>query len=111
MMARYSPPPPGDVSPPVLWGDPAVVRERLGAAVKDLTFARDAMFFPTLSVQHYRQFMETNFGPARKLLNALDTADPAKAAALRSEIEEIAGQYFSDNIMRQDYLMTRAIKV
>jgi SAM-dependent methyltransferase len=33
-MLRYMPPPPPGVSPPPQWGDVAIVRERLGAAVK-----------------------------------------------------------------------------
>jgi SAM-dependent methyltransferase len=111
LMGKYAPPPPPGVSPPVQWGDPTVVRERLGAAVKDITFTRDAMLFQMLSVQHYRTFMEQNFGPAKKLFQALDASDPAKGAALRREIEELGAQYFENNTMRQDYLLTRAVKV
>jgi hypothetical protein len=86
------------------------VRERLGGAVKDLTFTRDTMLFQALSVQHFRLFMERNFGPAAKLLHMLDASDPAKGAALRGEMEELAAQYFENNTLRQDYLLTRAIK-
>ena len=39
-VARYLPPPPIPVAPPPLWGDPTVIRERLGAAVKDIVFDR-----------------------------------------------------------------------
>jgi len=111
LMGKYAPPPPPGVSPPVQWGDPTVVRERLGAAVKDITFARDAMFFQTLSVQHYRSFMEQNFGPAKKLFEMIQASDPAKASALRRDIEELAAPYFENNTIRQDYLLTRAVKV
>ncbi len=111
LTGKYSPPPPPGVSPPGQWGDPNVVRERLGAAVKDVSFARDVMLFPMLSVQHYRLFMETNFGPARKLLEGLDKSDAAKAAALRRELEQLAAEYFDDNTLRQDYLLSRAVKV
>jgi len=31
--------------------------------VKDIEFTRDAALFPTQSVQHYRRYMERNFGP------------------------------------------------
>jgi hypothetical protein len=55
--------------------------------------------------------METNFGPARKLFENLDANDPAKAATLRREMEELAGQYFENNTLRQGFLMSRAIKV
>jgi len=36
---------------------------------------------------------------------------PAQLAAFRREFEEIATQYFQDNVVRQGYLMTRATKV
>jgi hypothetical protein len=54
--------------------------------------------------------METNLGPAKKLLEMLDTSEPAKAASLRREMEELAAHYFENNTVRQDYLLTRAAK-
>jgi len=111
LMGKYSPPPPPGVSPPGQWGDPNVIRERLGAAVKDISFARDVMLFQMPSVQHYRVFMETNFGPAKKLLEGLDASEPAKGAALRRELEQLAAEYFENNTLRQDFLLTRAIKL
>jgi len=88
LMGRYAPPPPAGVSPPPQWGDPNIVRERLGAAVRDLAFNRNTLFFNTLSPQHYRVQMAENFGPAKKLFEQLDANDPAKANALRREIDE-----------------------
>lgn len=110
LMGRYSPPPPPGVSPPVQWGDPNIVRERLGSAVKSIMFRRDVMTFQTLSPQHYRLFMEKNLGLAAKLLAMLDGSDPNKAASLRREMEELASEYFDDNRVTQDYLLTRAVK-
>jgi hypothetical protein len=55
--------------------------------------------------------MERNFGPATKLLQMLDASDPAKGSQLRREMEELAAQYFENNMLRQDYLLTRAVKV
>ncbi|HMJ11043.1 MAG TPA: class I SAM-dependent methyltransferase, partial [Polyangiaceae bacterium] len=111
LMGRYAPPPPAGVAPPIQWGDPTIVRERLGSAVKDVCFDRDTMFFQTLSVQHYRLFMEKNFGPVLKLLQSLDASEPARAALLRSELEALAAQYFENGLMRQGYLLTRAVKI
>jgi SAM-dependent methyltransferase len=111
LMGRYAPPPPAGVSPPPQWRDPNIVRDRLGSAVRDLAFTRNTMYFPTLSVQHYRVQMAENFGPARKLFEQLDATDPVKAATLRSEIDALAQGYFEDNRVRQDFLLTRAIKV
>jgi SAM-dependent methyltransferase len=111
LMGRYAPPPPAGVSPPAQWGDPNLVRERLGSAVRDLAFTRNTIFFPALSPQHYRVGMAENFGPAKKLFESLDANDPVKAAALRGEIDALAQAYFEDNRLRQDFLMSRAVKV
>lgn len=111
LMGRYAPPPPPGVSPPPQWGDPNIIRERLGAAVRELTFTRNTLFFPTLSPQHYRVQMAENFGPAKKLFENLNATDPAKAATLRAEIDALAQAYFEDNRVRQDFLLTRALKV
>jgi len=111
LMGRYAPPPPPGVSPPPQWGDPNIIRERLGAAVRELTFTRNTLFFPTLSPQHYRVQMAENFGPAKKLFENLNATDPAKAATLRTEIDALAQAYFEDNRVRQDFLLTRALKV
>ena len=110
LMASYAPPAAG-VSPPPQWGDPHVVRDRLGGGVRDVVFTRQVMQFPVLSPQHYRLQMGENFGPAKKLFEQLDAGDPAKAATLRREIESLVATYFEDNCVRQDFLMTRAIKV
>jgi SAM-dependent methyltransferase len=111
LMGKYAPPPPPGVSPPSQWGNTATVRERLGSAVKDIEFSHDTLFVQALSPAHLRVFMETNFGPAKKLMASLDASDPAKAAAVRREMEELNAVYFADNHVRQDFLMTRATKV
>lgn len=111
LLGRYMPPPPPGIAPPPLWGDPNVIRERLGQAVRDLTFDRGLMSAPALSLQHYRVSMEQAGGPVRKLVESLTVEDPVKLAACRRELEAIAAEYFDDNIVRQDYLMTRATKV
>jgi SAM-dependent methyltransferase len=106
---RYMPVPPQG-APPSLWGDPNVVRERLGTAVRDIRFNRGTMVVPTLSVRHQREIMERTSGPVRNLVEALSAADPEKLAAYRAECEALAAGYFEENALRQGYLMTRAIK-
>jgi SAM-dependent methyltransferase len=110
LTGRYMPAPPQGVAPPSLWGDPTVVRERLGTAVRDIRFNRGTMVVPTLSVRHQRETMERTSGPVRKLVEALSAADPEKLAAYRAECDALAADYFEDNVLRQGYLMTRAIK-
>jgi SAM-dependent methyltransferase len=111
LTARYAPPPPPGVAPPPQWGDPRIVSERLGNAVKDVVFERARMLVPVLSPQHFRATMERTAGPVIKMVEALTTADPAKLAAFRAEFEGLAAEYLDENIVRQDYLLTRAIKM
>ena len=110
LSGRYSPPPPPGISPPTVWGDPGFVRERLGDTVEDLCFARDTLWFSMLSPQHYRAFMEANVGQIARLVQMLGASDGQKLAAFRREFEEIASLYFEDNRLRQDCLLTRAVK-
>ena len=111
LVSSYMPPPPPGVSPPPQWGDVATVRERLGAAVKDIVFDRACMLFPALSVQNYRGHLERTAGPMLKLVEMLSASDPARLEKFRHEYDALITPYFEDNIVRQDYLMTRAIKV
>jgi SAM-dependent methyltransferase len=110
-IARYLPPPPGVDPPPspTLWGDPNVVRERLGRFVSNLKFARDVLPAPTLSPQHFRIFQEGTIGPLAKVVAALH-GDPARLAQLRAEFESMAVEAFEDNAVHMPFLMTRATK-
>ena len=47
-----------------------------------------------------------------KLVETLSASDPAKLAEFRLAYDALTAQYFdaSQNIVRQDYLMTRATK-
>ena len=111
LTASYMPPPPPGVSPPPQWGDPNIIRQRLGTAVKNIVFDRATMLVPALSPNHNRANMERTAGPVVKLVESLAVSDPAKLEAFRSEYDAIFREYFEDNILRQDYLMTRATKV
>ncbi len=108
LTARYMPPPPG-VSPPPKWGEVATVRERLGDAVKDLFFDRGVMRFHTLSSQHYVMDIERTAGPIVKLVER-EKDEPEKVRAFRQELTALIGEYFSDNVVTQHYLLSRATK-
>jgi SAM-dependent methyltransferase len=110
LIGRNMPPPPPGVAPPPQWGDPSIVRERLGTAVRDIVFARHRTQTPALSVQHFREMTERTAGPVLKLLETL-AGDPAKVATFRRECDLLTAEYFEDNIVCQDYLMTRAVKL
>ncbi|MGY8680433.1 class I SAM-dependent methyltransferase [Bradyrhizobium sp. UFLA05-153] len=110
LVARHVPPPEGAASP-VLWGDPKVVAERLAGKVKGLAFEMDMMMPAALSPQHVRRTMEATIGPLIKLLQQYKDA-PDKLRGFRSEFEGLIGEYFdpANNVMRQQFLMTKAQK-
>ncbi len=110
VVSKCMPPPPPGVAPPPLWGVPAVILERLGKHVSDVVFDRSSVSVPALSIQHHREMTERTAGPVLKLVESLSASDPAKLAAFRQEYEALAADYFEENAMRQDYLMTRARK-
>ena len=111
LTGRYLPKPPLEVPPPPLWGDPNIVRERLGTKVKDILFQRADMMIPALSPQHVRIVMEQNAGPVIKLVETLREKDPAMLEKFRAEYDALASEYLELNEMRQGYLLTRATKV
>jgi len=111
LVGKYMPPPPPGISPPPQWGDVAIVRERLGARVKEIQFDRDRMLFPALSLKHYIVFLERTVGPMIKLVQSLGPTDPGRLAEFRREYENLVGPYFENNLVRQDYLLTRARKL
>jgi len=107
LIGRYGPPLPPGASAPPEWGNPAVIVERLAAGFEPPFFARGTMLFPALSLEHFREFMERSVGPMQKLVELL-ASDPEKLEALRRDFVAIASPYFFDNLVHQDYLLTRA---
>ena len=108
LVGKFVPPPAG-AAPPPQWGDPSIIRQRLGDAVTDIVFERAVMLFPALSPQHYRKGIEETLGPVVKLIATLKD-EPAKLAAFRAELDAFVARYFENNVVRQHYLMTRAMK-
>jgi SAM-dependent methyltransferase len=106
-VGRNSPPLPPGASPPLLWGSPGVVTERLGAGFDAPFFERGTMAFPALSIEHYRLFMERSVGPMQKLVERL-AAEPEKLGALRAEFDALVAPYYAGNVVHQAYLLTRA---
>jgi SAM-dependent methyltransferase len=109
LTAKYMPP--AGVPSPTLWGDPKIVQERLGSKVKDIVFDRARMLVPVLSPQLHRTNGERTIGPMIKLVETLSASDPGKLAQFRAEAEALTVEYLDGNILRQDYLLTRATKI
>jgi SAM-dependent methyltransferase len=110
LVSSFMPPPPPGVSPPPQWGDANTVRERLGNKVKDIFFRRGTMSVPALSPQHSRTGIERTAGPVLKLVELLSATDPARLEEFRRAYETLVADHTEENLVRQDYLMTRATK-
>lgn len=110
LTSAYMPPPPPGVTPPPLWGEPNIVRERLSTRVRDLRFDRAEMLVPALSPRHQREGFERSAGPVIKLVEMLSASDPEKLATYRRDCEALIAEYLDENVLRQGYLLTRATK-
>jgi len=106
-IGKNMPPPPPGAQPPPQWGNPNVVAERLADKFAAPFFARGVMKFPALSLAHFREFMERSIGPMQKLIEA-SAHQPETLSRLRAEFEALASPYYFDNVVRQEYLLTRA---
>lgn len=105
-LAAQLPPRPPGTDDPEEWGDPEVVRKRLGARVRDLIFEHHDMLSPALSLSHFRLRME-QVGPGRIAVQMLE---PRLLAQFRAEIEKSLAPNFRDNIMHLRYLLVRSTK-
>lgn len=106
-VARHSPPPPEGAVPPPLWGVPSIVTERLSNGFDTPFFERGVMRVPALSLAHLFNYMSASIGPLQAIVERL-ADQPKQLRAIRQEMIELGEPYFSNNIMRQDYLLTRA---
>ncbi len=107
--SSYAPPSPIQIEPPTLWGNVDIVKARLGPSVTSLTFDRDRLLMPGLSVPHLRKIFETGAGPLKNIISEL-SFEPEKLTQLRSDIDDAIEVYYENNRLRMDYLMTSAIK-
>lgn len=107
LISRHSPPPPTGTAPPPQWGNPAIITERLAASFDAPFFARGSMGFPALSVEHFRLFREKSAGPIQKLVERV-AGDPEKLSAIRAEFDALVRPYYAENVVHQDYILTRA---
>lgn len=105
-LAAQLPPLPPGTDDPEEWGDPEVVRARLGVRVRDLVFEQHEMRSPALSLSHFRLRME-QVGPGK---TAVQSLEPQVLAQFRAEIEKSLAPDFRDNIMHLRYLLVRATK-
>jgi ubiquinone/menaquinone biosynthesis C-methylase UbiE len=86
----YGPAPPGGIPSPLLWGEPEVVRERLGELAASVEL--QPRMVPTRfdSTQAAREFQERYNGPLIALRNALP---PERYDALMTELDQLTDQF------------------
>jgi len=109
LIESFSQPLPPEVASPVLWGDMAIIEGRLKDHFDKIEFGRDTMFAPTMSPAHMLKLFEKNAGPLANLVKVL-ADDPNKLSNLRHAALVLIEKFFSNNFLRQDFLMTRCVK-
>ena len=67
------------------------------------------MLAPTMSPAHMLKLFEKNAGPLANLVRAL-ADDPSKLKELRESVLALVEKFFSNNFLKQDFLMTKCVK-
>ncbi|WP_252698503.1 class I SAM-dependent methyltransferase [Natronosalvus vescus] len=107
-VAEYLPPNSDAPDPPVLWGDPDVVRERLGDDVDEIAFETGTVRTPVLSPAHYWEAAVTQSG---MFIVALENVAKDDRPTLREDTIETIEAYFDEthNTVPMTYQLTKAV--
>jgi SAM-dependent methyltransferase len=108
LLSRYALPSPFKIPSPILWGDPSIVRERLGERVTNVRFDVRINQPGFLSEKHARETFEPTLV---SFCSQLVAESPEKLALFRQEYESLIASYMKGNVLEQHFLMTRAIKI
>jgi SAM-dependent methyltransferase len=109
--AKMVPPPPG-IPPPLLWGDEATVRQRLGYGCAQLSCSkRKARLASPFPAQETVAFFRRYFGPTQMAFSRLDAAGQA---ALAAQLESLWVEHNvatdGTTAVEGEYLEVRAIR-
>jgi len=107
--SKHVPPPPG-ITPPILWGDEAAVRERLEPYFTDIKTEVVPIDFnlPTNAAGSVEFFVKY-FGPTQVAFSRLDEAGQA---AMRADLETLwAGANVADDLEKQTLVRNEYLKV
>ncbi|QIN83576.1 methyltransferase domain-containing protein [Rubrobacter tropicus] len=111
LFGSYLPFSPG-LKPPVLWGTSERLRELLGGGVRDLRIVRRSFVFRYRSVRHYLEVLQTQLGPTREALLALD---PAERGNLTDDVVGLVGRFNRSGdgamVVPSDYLEVVATRL
>ena len=107
VLREYVPADPDPSPPPFAWGDPDVVRERLGESVLEVGFETGTLLQPSLSPRHLWARVAEDSG---LFIVALETVEDDDRPALREEMLEAIHEYFDDdeNALEMEYRVTTA---
>lgn len=107
VLVAHLPVPPDDSPPPFLWGDPDVVRERLGDRVEALRDETGTLRYPAASPAHFWESMKVDSGA---IALAVETVDEAGLPALDEDVVAALDPYFSDaaNAVELEYRVVTA---
>jgi SAM-dependent methyltransferase len=104
LFGKYLPFSPG-LKRPVLWGTQERLRELLGGGTRDLRIARRSFVFRYRSLRHYLEVLQTQLGPTRETLLALDAA---RRENLVGELVDLMGRFNRSHdetlVVPSDYL-------
>ena len=108
VLHEYLPPDPDAPAPPFLWGDPDIVRERLGGGVSGLTFETGVVEQLSLSPSHVWERVRSQSG---LFIVALENVAEDDYPALRGDMIETIEEYFDEgqNAVVIEYRLTRAV--
>ena len=107
VLQEYLPADPDPSPPPFAWGDPEVVRERLGEGVVEVGFETGTLLQTTLSPSHLWSRVAEDSG---LFIVALEAVDADDRPALREGMLEAIDGYFDDdqNAVQMEYRLTTA---
>jgi SAM-dependent methyltransferase len=111
--SQHVPPPPG-VPPPVLWGDDAIVRQRLAAGFTSIhtelvPIDFDLPMGPAGTVAYFRQY----FGPTQVAFSRLDESGQAAYAAALEKLwsdANTAADPANHTLVHNEYLQVTAVR-
>jgi SAM-dependent methyltransferase len=109
LTALFAPPPP-DTQPPVLWGVPDVVRQRLGNSVTDFRFVERQLAMRHYSPESQLEFMKSYFGPTIRAFQAARERAPELAAAQLDLTRRYNKSGDETLLMYADYIEVIAVK-
>lgn len=93
-LQEYLPPNLNARPPPFEWGDPAIVRERLGDGAADVEFETGTVNTRALSPAHFWEDARTQSG---MFIVALENVDDENLPALRDDSIDAITHFFDDN--------------